>query len=258
MKIYTTPDKNWIKDEKKLLLLLEDDPTFEKIIKSARNKVGLPEEGISAEITPDKRIKILETDPDIIKKFNSMNYDLLRSIRSIMNCYQLPPSWLNTMYSIITLNIAVVPMRDSKGYMPIEITYNGGLSRLFRRVSENKYEFQSTLEITVREGMSFDSLMKSLHKQKPTIDKYLSYLHKTPKIKSTNIKIKKEILALSKTLNDNEISKYLEDKYGEELSFDPSYNTVSKYRDRYKKEIAKIPKNKYSLLFLDELLDDGQ
>ena len=26
------------------------------------------------------------------------------------------------------------------------------------------------------------------------------------------------------------------------MSFDPNYNTVSKYRDRYKKEIAKIDK----------------
>lgn len=261
MKITIILKNEFKKNDLKLLALLEDNLVFEKIIKLIRKMVGLPVDGLEAVINKEKRIKISEKNQEVLKNMNQINPKLFKKIESLISIYNLPYSWKNTLYSIIIFNIALPPMRNKTGFKTVEVQYAGGLQLLSRNL-RNKYDnfsdFETRIEITIREGMSFGELIKELKKQKPDVDRYLKYLHKTPKILIKNIKIKKEILELTKTLKDCEIGQLLDTKYGSKLSFEPHYETISKYRNRYLKEVNKIPVNKYSLYYLDKILETGQ
>lgn len=242
--------------EIKLLNLLEDDSIFENIVKIIRKKIGLPEEGIDSIVLNKNKVKIVEVNKKLLKIINPISPKIVQDINILIDIYQLPYSWLNTLYSLITINVALPPMRYIKGYEPIEIKYNDSTGIFF---SNKKYiygevpDIRQKLEIIVREGMSYGEFIKELKKQKETINKYLKHLHRIPKINITNIKIKKEILKLAKTLKDSEISDQLNKKYGEKLSFDPNYENISKYKNRYLKAIKNLPKNARSLDYLDKL-----
>lgn len=261
MKINIVSEEGFTKDEFKLIALLEDDPIFEKIVKLIRKKAGFPENGIESIVTQEKRIKIKDPNQESLSKMNEINPKLLEDIESLINIYGVPYSWQNTLYSIVTLGVAVVPMRDTKGYKTVEIEYVGGLSAISRNLKQqynNMPDIKPRIEIVIREGVSFDGLIQQLKKQKPIIDKYLSYLHKVPKVSIKNIDINKEILELTKTLKDKDIAEHLDAKYGQKLPFEPNYDTVGKYRNRYLKAISQIPRNKYSLYYLDKILEGGQ
>lgn len=245
--------------EEKLLLLLESDPLFEKAIKTIRKKLNLPEEGIEIEITKEGKIRLTGLTESHKKAIKELNLNIYYYIQIIENTYRLPYSWWNTLYLIILFNLVIPPMRDKKGYKAVEIKYIGGLDTLVRRLQRN-YDYPTDIEphieIFVREGLSFEALMRELKKEKATLDRYLSYLHKIPEIKMTNLQIKKEILSLSKELTDKEIGDELEKRH-KKISFLTDYDTIRKYRERFIKKIESLSKNK-SLLFLDEYLEQDK
>lgn len=260
MKINIIPNQGFSKDELKLLSLIEDDVEFERIVKIIRKNYGFLEDGIKAVITDDNKIKIPNLDKETEEKMNKINPKLIEDISSLISIYGLPDSWQSTLYSIITLNITIAPIRDVIGYKPVEVEYIGGLRSITKKIEQmdDNSKIKPRLEIIVREGMSFSDLIKSLTKQKEEIDRCLSYLPKIPSIKLRDISIKKDILTLSKTLKDKDIAERLDVKYGDNLPFEPDYQTVNKYKIRYQKDINKIRKNKYAFFYLDKILEHGQ
>lgn len=259
MKIRIINEKKFLKNDLNLILILEENEIFEKTIKGVRKKFGYPEEGYKTEITPKGKIKIINFTEEAKKQINQANQWIHEPIKDIIHAFGLPLCWWNTLYSIITLNLAIPPMRERKWYKPVEVRFIGGLEVLLKRLHggiEHPNELETHIEIDIREGMTFAKLIKQLKKEKQIIERYLSFLNFPPDThKIKDIKLRKEIMELKKEgKTDNEILDKLLEKYDNNLPFEPDYNIITKYRNRFKKIIQRIPKNKYFLLYLDKYL----
>jgi len=241
--------------EKKYILLLEEDPLFERLIKLSRKKADIPLEGIKVKITKGKKIKIESFSPEISKEINQASQEIAKATDLILNIYQLPPCWFSTIYSVILFNLAIPPLKDKDGLKPLEISYRGSLAIVVDSMKGYRPlpgETRPHLKIIIREGFSYSGFIRELEKHKEEIKRYLGYLPKLPAVKIVDLKLRKEILGLSKKMSDKEISEYLQEKYGSKLDFDPGYETIGKYRRRLKDKIDSLPKSKYFLsLFLE-------
>ena len=245
MKISLLLDKSKYSDvQLHALALLEESEEFTNEIADLRKRFDVPASGFSVQLSKDGQILNGSEIADILNQVLSW---IDQAVKDLIWLFDLPISWYGSLVGIILFQAASPPNIDEET-TPISVEYSGvvGLDDVLKKARKQlkpKPQSTNTLSITVSEKMSFKQLIAELNKNKPIIDRYLADLPSTPYLsRTTDLEIKKEILELTRAgKTDSEIANYFNDKYPNNETFHDEV-TISKYRNRFKAHLAKLPK----------------
>jgi|GEM_PF-2514950 len=261
MNIKIFEESQFTRQEKQIIKILELDQDFERLVKEIRKQVNLPLDGLKSELTKTG-FKILGTSNDIKEGNEKMN-EVLNNNRYIVllgfleNVYNLPHYWLTTLSSIVMFNVAIITAKNKNGWGKIEIeAINTGLSNISLRVESGHYADKANVVIRIREGMSFDRLIKELRLQKKDLVEKLSKLPTPPNPKITHLDIKKELLRLKPSKTDAELGDYIDKKY-QDISMSTDYDNIRKARGRIAKSIEQLHGNKFRFKLMSSLITDS-
>lgn len=226
------------------LALLEESDEFVGEVTEIRERFGVPASGFSVQLSSEG--KVLNAD----EVANAVNQSLTwidQAVKDLIWLFDLPIGWYGTLVGIVLFQSAPPP--DVKpDTVPISVEYSGvvGLDDVLKKAkkqTERTPKSTNQLTISVSEKMSFKALIAELNKNKPAIDRYLSDLPSTPNLSRTkDLEIKKEILGLTRAgKTDREIADFFLEKYPDKSTFHDE-TTISKYRNRFKANLASLPK----------------
>lgn len=185
--------------ELKFLQILELDEKFDRRIRKIRERFKIPLEGLNRKDL--KRIEAVE---------KKLTIDIFTWVWHLVFLYNLPKYWFSTFYSIVFYNEADLPDKSGLDSQPVSIELEEGF-----------------IKITVRENIS-KRFLKNIIDNNDLLTKYLLKLPISPKIKSSNIAIKKRMLELRReNMKYDQIAKKLEEEFGEKLPFNPDYDITN-------------------------------
>lgn len=249
MRFFIDHESHFTDRERKYLSLLQCDPIMEDLVKKIRISVKIPKNGFFEKKEGNRKVTLKEKSVLKAMDFPTLN----KAISLLAKIYGLPESWYNTLGTIILFNTAVLPDRKQDGYEAVELAYVGGIEKV-KRLTKQKSKANQYVEIVVNENIGFDSLIDTLRKYRKEITILMKNLQTVNKTGIKDINLLSEIMELSKKNSDIKIAKLLEEKYDQRLGFIPDNKSVNIYRNRYKKVIGELPKNKYYLELLNNLL----
>lgn len=257
MKIGVVDEESYTKNELDFVSILEENELFEKVILSIRKKVGIPSEGCQIQNIKNGKIGISGMTKETQSLIALKQKEISHHIYNVMKAFRLPENWNNVVKTIILFN-AAIPTKWESEYKPLEIRYTGGLRGTLEKLGstkKNPFEHSAHIEIDIREGMTFGSLIERLREHEEELKEYLKLLDKTPRYNTVNLPLNKEMAELRKKgYSYKKISNQLLEKEFC-LPFAPDENIVAKYTKRFAKTMSKIPSKHATDLYLAEYLE---
>jgi hypothetical protein len=221
IKIRESEEHRFTKDERKFLLLLEEDDFFEKQVQQARIILGIPPEGYDE----DYRRRRLNNEIPKDEKWSMTQYQILYYLRTL---YNVPRDWIIVFASIIHYGEAQAEGKDRIPSFVVEA-------------------IDDSIVIKISQKLSIRDLKKKIDERSKELKLMIDNLPEIKQIKIENIEIKKKILQLRREgKKDAAIAKILEVEYGENLPFSPEYYIISTQRSRFENNLREVLKKDYA------------